>query len=46
MSTPLTRATKRDYWNSPNVVRNCKRLDYALGVFVLCALMALGSLFN
>lgn len=45
-STPAHRAATRDYWTSPAVVRNCRRLDYALGLAVLASLMLLGSLFN
>lgn len=46
MSTAATRAQQRDYWNSPNVVTACKALDYSFLIFSVCALMALGSLFN
>lgn len=43
MSTPASRLAARDYWNSPRVVRNCRRLDYALGAAFMTALMLLGS---
>lgn len=45
-STPESRAVARDYWTRADVIEWCSALDYAAGLFALCALMALGSLFN
>jgi len=45
-STPATRASARDYWTRPDVVRACKALDYSLILFSLAAFMLLGSIFN
>jgi hypothetical protein len=40
----VDRAAARDYWNSPQVARMCRRLDYLLAFSAAAALMVLGSL--
>ena len=44
MSTAESRAAKRDYWNSPNVVRACKAWDYSYPLFIMAVVMVLGSI--
>lgn len=43
-TTAQSRASKRDYWNRPDVVRACKALDYGYLLFIMATVMILGSI--
>jgi hypothetical protein len=44
MSTPASRAAKRDYWNRPTVIARCKALDWAGAITATFAFAVIGSL--
>jgi hypothetical protein len=44
VSTPTTRAAKRDYWTSDSAYKWCARLDQSAVWFLFTAVFILGSI--